>query len=195
MMVTKILFRAAASAVVAATVLASATPASAARTLCSSGPVIDLVTEACVWSGNDREADVEAALLAALGTGVDLTLYGKSDDNTALFSFTPGGDPDGLLSVNWSVLDGTLIKFVTVKASGEFKVFELAGPGASSGIADTVDLLTKNGKNRPEISHISFWTRGTAAVPEPEAWAMLVMGFGTLGAAMRTGRRRRRALA
>ncbi|MBW6525834.1 PEPxxWA-CTERM sorting domain-containing protein [Sphingomonas sp. RHCKR7] len=35
----------------------------------------------------------------------------------------------------------------------------------------------------------------TSAVPEPSVWAMLILGFGLVGAALRRGRPRRAALA
>ena len=170
----------------AAAVLA-ASPASAARTLCTSGPVIDLVSQPCVWSsgppGNDNESAVEAAIFEATGVNVDISLYGKSDDNPALFSFSSG--PNGVQATNWSVLDNTLIKYVTVKGANEFKVYELAGLGAVSGLVNTLDLLTPNGRNQPNISHISFWTVGGGAVPEPAAWALMILGFGAVGATLR----------
>ena len=37
--------------------------------------------------------------------------------------------------------------------------------------------------------------RNNAAVPEPSTWAMMLMGFGAAGAAMRRSRRRTTALA
>lgn len=182
--------------------IALASPASAARTLCTDGPGIDLTTQACVWSpgapGNDDEASVELAIFEATGFNIDLALYGKSDENLVLFGFTPGGDPENLLTVDWSVLDNTLIKYVTVKAANEFKVFEIAGLGASSGTADTLDLFAAggggpNGPPRPGISHISFWTAATP-MPEPGTWAMMILGFGAVGGAMRSARKNRATL-
>jgi hypothetical protein len=161
-------------------------PANAAVYPCAGGG-IDLTVDQCVWSpgppGNDFLTSVEAAIAAATGVDVsslDLALYGKSDDGSGRFSFS-AGNPDGAMSTDWSVLDGTLIKYVTIKAANEFKVYELAGAGASVGTAfSTVGLLTPNKKNQPAISHLSFWT-ASSAVPEPSTWALLLLGFGAIG--------------
>lgn len=178
--------------------LASASPASAARVLCTSGPVIDLTTQSCVYNpevaGNDQDtlANVTQAILEATGVNVALTLYGKHE-TAGLFSFSNG--VEGEYSTNWSTINGTMINYVTVKSANEFKVYRLAGLGASSGTATSLDLLSVNGRNEPEISHISFWTSAAAAVvPEPGAWALMILGFGVVGGALRSNRKRRVSL-
>jgi hypothetical protein len=176
---------------IAAVAFAMAVPANATVTLCSSGPGIDLTVDQCVASGNDHLDTVEAAIAAA--TGVDLSLlnlvlYGKSDDDPALFSFSPNSDPKSGKSTDWSVLDGTLIKYVTVKGSTFFKVYELPGAGASSGIAYSTLGIVNGGGQQPKISHLSFWT-APGAVPEPATWAMLLLGFGAIGLILRRPRR------
>lgn len=37
----------------------------------------------------------------------------------------------------------------------------------------------------PETTNLTLWQQAAAGVPEPSAWALLVIGFGCLGAAMR----------
>ena len=49
--------------------------------------------------GGDDEASVEAAILGATGTAVDISLYGKSDVNAGLFTIT------GSTSGSWDVLN------------------------------------------------------------------------------------------
>lgn len=168
--------------------LTCAAPASAAVFACAGGN-IDLTADQCVASGNDHLADVEAAIAAATGANVgslQLALYGKSDDNAGLFSFPPDGVPINSTVTDWTVLDGTLIKYVTIKGSNNFKIYELAGLGASSGSGfSTVGILNGGGRT-PNISHLSFWTApGGAAVPEPATWAMMIIGFGLMGLTMR----------
>lgn len=173
----------------ASAAFAFAVPANAAVVLCSSGPGIDLTVDQCTAPGNDDLASVEASIAAATGVSaalLNLVLYGKSDDNAALFSFSPDADPDNQFSTDWTVLDGTLIKYVTIKAAGNFKVYELPGAGASSGIDfNSFGLLTPNLRTQAEISHLSFWTVPEAPVPEPSTWALMLVGFGAVGWGMR----------
>jgi hypothetical protein len=117
-----------AAAAVSAT-LAVAIPANAAVLVCSNSPRIDLTIDHCKAAGNDHLANVEAAIAAATGVDVsllNLVLYGKSDDNPGLFTFSPSANPDDGKITNWTVRDGTLVNYVTVKAAGQFKVYQTA---------------------------------------------------------------------
>lgn len=181
----KILSVAAASAA-----FAIAVPANAAVVLCSSGPGIDLTADQCTAPGNDDLTSVEAAIAAATGVNVsllNLTFFGKSDDNPSLFSFSPNADPSDGKVTTFTVLDGTLITYATVKAATDFKVYQFGGAGVSTGSLSTLGLLT-NGGRQPDISHISFWTTPNSAVPEPGTWGMMLFGFGAIGFAMRRRR-------
>ncbi|NJC35135.1 hypothetical protein GGR88_002649 [Sphingomonas jejuensis] len=161
------------------------TPAVAAPVLCSTGSGINLVSTGCYASGNDSESAVEAAIRAATGITTDITLYGKSDDNAGLFAFNPV-NPANTQSGTWDVLNNSvLISFVSVKAANNFAVYQLGGSGANSGSYSSSGLLTNNGRNQADVSHLSFWTARVAAVPEPATWAMMIAGFGLVGGAMR----------
>jgi hypothetical protein len=183
------------TSVVALTVIGAVSlsvSAHAAVVLCSSGPGINLTVDQCTAGGNDDLGAVEAAISAATGVAVaalNLSLFGKSDDNPTWFSFNPA-DPASGVSTDWSVLDGTLIKYVTVKAANDFKVYEIAGGGSATGFDFSTLGIVNGGGRQPDISHLSFWTVPVSSVPEPATWAMMLMGLGVAGGAMRRSRGR-----
>jgi len=43
--------------------------------------------------------------------------------------------------------------------------------------------------NNPGISHVDLFDGGAGGVPEPATWAMMLLGFGGIGFAMRRGRK------
>lgn len=182
--------------------LAFATPAfvttaSAAPVLyCSSGG-INLATDGCISGrsnaypgggdgiysnagGGDDEAAVEAAILGATGIAADISLFGKSDDNPGLF--TPTGISG--LSGSWKTISGALIKYITVKAANSFALFDVGS--VDEGFWSTAGILN-NGGQRPEVSHLSFWTvdEPPAPVPLPAAGWLMVVGLGALAALRR----------
>jgi len=64
----------------------------------------------------------------------------------------------------------------------------------ASGYADLVDEVRLSGNNGNWVMDDLTYTTGVnAPVPEPGAWALMIMGFGAAGAALRS--RRRQALA
>lgn len=149
--------------------------------LCSTSHDPDLP---CYATGNDHATDVNAAILAATGTSVDLQLYGKSDDNANLFTITADSENK---SGTWLVKDGTLIDYLTVKASNEFAVYFIGG--SSSGTWTTEGLFN-NGDQQPALSHLSFWVGSSVPVPEPSG--LLILGAGLLGLATLCRRARHR---
>lgn len=170
--------------------MTGALPANATLVLCSNGG-IDLVSQGCYAPGNDSPAAVLAAITQATGAApANLALYGKSDANPGLFSFNPN-PPAGALSGTWSVLDGTLITYLTVKAGPQFALYQLSPP-SSSGTWTTAGLVVGRG-NQPGLSHLSFWTDNSfevmavAPVPEPATYALV--GSGLLVLAWRLRRR------
>lgn len=170
--------------------MAGALPANATLVLCSNGG-IDLVSQGCYAPGNDNPAAVLAAITQATGAApANLTLYGKSDASPGLFSFSPN-PPAGGLSGSWSVLDGTPITYLTVKAGPQFALYQLSPP-SSSGTWTTAGLVVGRG-NQPGLSHLSFWTADSfepmavAPVPEPATYALV--GSGLLLVAWRLRRR------
>lgn len=67
-----------------------------------------------------------------------------------------------------------------------FGVGDGSGAGTSfSALADNLALTTTAGTNR-----VNFAAPVSGAVPEPATWAMMLLGFGCVGSAMRRNRRR-----
>lgn len=187
--------------------------ASAATMFCVDGPggfnttTIDLVADGCISGsstgypnggdgvfsnagGGDPEAKVEEAILFATGIAIDIALFGASDENPGLFSFTPSGvlTLDTSLLGDWSVLNGALISYITVKAANSFKLFQI-DPAASSGGYDTFGLLSPNGSSQPAVSHIRFWTAAPDAfIPEPSTLALTALGMLAAGLLRRRSR-------
>ena len=86
-------------------------------------------------------------------------------------------------------LPGFSVDFLAVKAGDEFFIYQL--DGSSSGTFTTAGLDNDRGQAR-NLSHLAFFgTRNASAVPEPGTWAMMLMGFGAVGFAMRRTRVRK----
>lgn len=113
-----------------------------------------------------------------------LSILASSDDaNFASFgSFTGAGTSSG----TWT-LGGYLVNFVAVKASNEFVLYQLGTP-SSTGNWNTFDIPFKN--NPHGLSHLVFFgSAAPNAVPEPSTWAMMLLGFGGMGVALRRNRK------
>jgi hypothetical protein len=139
-------------------------------------------------------------------------LSGGVDDASSYLAAFPSGDaPEAILSgfgglfravsLYWGSIDsyntldlfsgGSLVGSVT---GGE--VSSWANGDQDSGVTNRrVSLLSdvafdaigfRTGSNAFEVDNVSL----AAAVPEPASWALMILGFGAAGAALRTGRRR-----
>ncbi len=161
-----------------------ATPAAALAII---GPRCVSVLEAhggCAFKGNDAGPGTPGTIEALYnGTGkpaapIALNRITKSDDpDFALFGSITG---DGTTSGTWS-LPRYVVDFISVKAANEFNLIKLATP-ASSGSWNTLNLCAGPKCNQPDLSHITFYG---SFIPEPVTWAMLVAGFGLVGAKLR----------
>lgn len=87
----------------------------------------------------------------------------------------------GATSGTWS-LPGFNVAYLAVKAANTFVLYETSG---STGSWDTIG----NGGNRhgqaQGMSHLVFFGAQAVAVPEPATWALLILGFGVVGAGLR----------
>jgi hypothetical protein len=79
--------------------------------------------------------------------------------------------------------------FLAVDAGQEFVLYQLSNP-STSGDWDTFDLPGEIAGQNPKLYRLVLFTDPPAGVPEPATWAMLLLGFGMVGASMRMMRRR-----
>jgi hypothetical protein len=157
------------------------------KVFCSTGNFgIDLVNDGCIsgksrvysgvdtkWTGTDKEGAVEESIFLATGISLDISLYGKTDRNAELFSFSPAKLKDATFGT-WTVIDGTKIDFITIKAASSYALYDVQG--TSSGTFSTVGLFN-NGGQPMGVSHMSFWVASRpAAVPEPGTLAICGAG-------------------
>jgi len=152
----------------------------------------------CVFFGNDnRPAQIEAQYnpTGKAGAPISLRDIGKvevPDNNGNPFNWSAGlvtsvgrlTSADGGKSGTWELFGGAVANFISVKASTQFNLTKLTTP-ASSGTWSTLGLCAgRNRCNQPELSHLQFFG-DEGVIPEPATWAMMITGFGLVGAAMR----------
>lgn len=100
-------------------------------------------------------------------TGTEFSVTYTSATNQLSFTYTPGaGDP--------------VIHYFAINQANYTYLYYDAAPITSGTIS-----LTGLYPNNPGWSHITFFDTGAPAVPEPTTWAMLIGGFGMMGAALR----------
>lgn len=180
-------------------VAAFASPAQAAHTICTDSQLANAVGAiSCYYvSGNangnsaaDRTA--QQAAIGALGATTFVYNFGTQDDN----SFEDG---IGHTSLGTNVEFGTDLFGETIvgihygggvespfgQGRGGFTAFYLFN------FADPVTSIEL--KNTNSLSNAHLYVTGNA-VPEPSAWALMILGFGAVGGALRSSRKHRVAL-
>ena len=104
----------------------------------------------------------------------------------------PSNQPVPLLA---SYLNGVLLGAASTPSYGQWTLFNfMFNSGSSSSITLALsDLTATHSFNDFAFDDVSLQgpVPGTAAVPEPSTWSMMLIGFGALGVAVR--RRRRKA--
>ena len=100
-------------------------------------------------------------------SGGEFAITYTTAGNQLSFTYTPGAnDP--------------LIHYFVINQANQSRLYYDAAPITSFSVG-----LSNLFPNNPGYSHITFFDTGTAAVPEPGAWAMMMLGFGAMGFAMR----------
>jgi len=167
---------------VAATALAGASAANAAITIGTTGTTSGTMSVTNVDSPTPNRLTFDT-IGASAGTVTSFFDFSESFDSTAVFALI--------------TTDGTLTLEQLQPGGGGAAITQVTGSGnnltLNTGLltAGTMYRLSYTG-NLTTAGNISGNATFTAAVPEPATWAMMLLGFGGIGFAMR---RRRRGLA
>ena len=167
---------------------AVATPAAASTVVIGScDSVTDGDADGCLFSGNinanpdptnvNSYKNAEAAYNALMDPDITLNWLTASDAadfaDFGTITMNPGGT-SGTFD-----LSGFILEYYAVKYGTQFTLYEYLGTdGTGSWMTD--------GKHG--VSHIAFFGRPND-VPEPATWAMMLLGFGGAGIALRRRRR------
>jgi hypothetical protein len=90
-------------------------------------------------------------------------------------------------SGTWELYDGQpAAQFLAVDAGNQFVLYELSDP-TTSGDWDTFDIPGTIAGQTPKLYRLVLFT-DPPVVPEPGTWVMLLLGFGLIGATLRTRR-------
>ena len=137
----------------------------------------------CLFDGNITPTslgDVDAAYNAQPPSSGSLDLAGFAD--VVEYDPATGNEFSGTITSSF------LVSYYAVKAGNQFQLYEITPSLTFSW--NTNDLLVGRG-NHPALSHIIYVGNDATViptVPEPATWAMMLVGFGGLGAVLRRRR-------
>jgi hypothetical protein len=142
------------------------------------------VVSACQFRGN-----ISTSLSGANGINTFKDFYNDQDPEptgqitllSGVGGHVQGGDlGPSKKSGTYTFADGTKFNMYAVKAGNSFWMYRLTEAVSS------VSWNTANLDNK-DASHLSFYTASfsNAPIPEPGTWALMIGGFGLVGAALR----------
>jgi hypothetical protein len=146
-------------------------------------------TVTCAVTGSGTFSCSSASATVAAGTEFQI-------GNAPTYSFLGADFGEGTLFINAladSSLGGTILNFTDTNApftsfllasSSGFAGFDISDVSLTGGLL-SIDL---RGTNNTQGGQIALQLSSAAAVPEPSTWAMLLLGFGAAGFAMRRRR-------
>lgn len=145
------------------------------------------------WA-NSFNPDLENITLTYLiGTDDDGSEAGELDF-ADYGSWTGMDTPMGTFTLDGDDLPaGFQLEFFAVKAGPYFMLYEYIGPGTGTGIEinwSTLGIKVGKSPNPPGVSHMAFFGSVVSEVPEPATWAFMIVGFGAIGASLRSARRK-----
>jgi hypothetical protein len=176
----------------AAMTFGAAGVASAEAVVAVVNPPCTLVVDGagCLFSGNinltNKLLETETAYNAQTDPDIELTDLLKGE-------FDPSGD-----KFSGTITAPFLVSFYAVKGGNQFILYQITPTTTFSW--NTNDLCVGNhGCNHPALSHVVYLGTedtheggGGGPVPEPASWAMMLVGFGGMGAILRRTRRQAR---
>lgn len=197
------------SAVVAAAAIAMAAPASAAVTITGAvsgvtvnntdpGLVINATPVAFPSFTLNNVGDFQDFTVLTVGTSegsVNFPDDFQPQPISVAFNFSRPSGATG------APIGGTTTGFVDFNLFGACGVIA-GGCGSATFGAPTQFSFSQGGRFSVALSNVTFTTPGSAdvtgrftllaaPVPEPSTWALMLLGFGAIGAAMRSPKRRR----
>jgi PEP-CTERM motif len=164
----------------AAATIAFALPAAsnAATVVCTAAPTAN--NPGCVFDGESGTFGNSVVTVSPFSTSYTFTtsLIGE------LFaSITTNGTGPRKITFTSVKIDGNPFTFQPPVGSTQFGSLTLAGLAVGS---HTLTVSGTSGGRGSYSGVLSF-----TAVPEPAMWMMMILGFGAIGASMRTGNRRK----
>ena len=139
------------------------------------------------WQAQDGSRSID---LAGSGNGSIAQTFATHIGTTYTVTYWIGRNPDGGANPRTGFVSagGNQIAFSYDDVSSskadmkwEQETFDFIATGTSTTLSFASDPLTSNGFYGPALDNVSI----SSAVPEPAAWALMLLGFGLVGGVLR----------